>query len=228
MLPLLIFGASRGVGLELARQERRGGRRVLALLRPGSESGALSDFGVEIVTGDALDRDSVAAAFRHGPQSVEVVSTIGGRADDGRRADDEGNLNLIAEAQRAGGVARFVLVTSIGCGEMAPFRSERAIAAFGDAVDAKTKAEDGLRASSLPWTILRPGGLLSEPATGRGILSTDAQMHGFIHRADVAELIRRVLRDPGTIGGAFAVVDAARARSVHPVQPFPLGCAPAP
>ncbi|KRE11288.1 epimerase [Bosea sp. Root381] len=227
MRPLLIFGATRGVGLELGRQERQGGRRVFAFVRPGSESGPLSDLGVEIVTGDALDRETVAAAFGLVPEGAEVVSTIGGRAADGRRADDEGNLNLITEAQRAGGIARFVLVTSIGCGEMAPFRSARAIAVFGEAVDAKTKAEEALRASSLAWTIIRPGGLLSEPATGQGILSTDARMHGFIHRSDVAELIRRVLRDPATIGGAFAAVDAGSARTVNPVEPFPLAGAPA-
>ena len=63
--------------------------------------------------------------------------------------DDEGNINVIDQAANRE-VGRFVLVTSIGCGDMAPFRSERAIAAFGAAVDAKTRAEEHFGASSLP------------------------------------------------------------------------------
>src|SRR5690606_15049084 len=121
----------------------------------------------------------------------------------GRSADAEGNINIIDRAA-ARGVDRFVLVTSIGCGEMAPYRSARAIAAFGAAVDAKTKAEAHLRRAIPSATIIRPGGLRSMPATGRGILSDDPQMHGFIHRADVADLVRRALRDPSTAGRAFA------------------------
>ena len=105
---------------------------------------------------------------------------------------------------------------------MAPYRSERAIAAFGAAVDAKTRAEEHLRQTIPQGTAIRPGGLRSEPATGRGILTTDPQMHGFIHRADVADLIVRALRDEGTAGRAFAAVDADQAKSVNPITPFPL------
>lgn len=221
MAPLLIFGASKGVGLELARLEARAGRRLLALARSEAAAADLRVLGAEIAYGDALSREDVAAAFERVQGECEVVSTLGGAASDGRRADDEGNINVIEEARNSA-VRRLVLVTSIGCGEMAPYRSERAIAAFGAAVDAKTRAEQHLRTTDLGWTIVRPGGLRSGPATGRGILSSDAQMHGFIHRADVAELIFRVLRDDASIGGAFAAVDLDLATSDNPIEPFPL------
>ncbi|MCF8470880.1 MAG: NAD(P)H-binding protein, partial [Parvibaculum sp.] len=117
---------------------------------------------------------------------------------------------------------RFVLITSIGCGDMAPFRSERAIAAFGATVDAKTRAEEHLRRVIPAATIIRPGGLRSDPRTGRGILTRDPQMHGFINRDDVAELVVRVLGDPATIGQTFAAVDADTAQTVNPVAPFDL------
>lgn len=224
MRPLLIFGASRGVGLELAKLERGVGRPVCAMLRTDCQREAreaLDSLGVQVTIGDALNPEDVARAFR-AAGGGDVVSTIGGQADDGRCADDEGNIALIEEAEKVGAAGRFVLVTSIGCGEMAPYRSPQAIAAFGTAVDAKTRAEERLRGSSLKWTILRPGGLVSKPATDRGVLSEDREMHGFIHRADVAALVLRTLRDPATVGRAFAAVDSAQARSVHPLQPFPL------
>jgi len=151
-----------------------------------------------------------------------VVSTLGGQAEDGRRADDDANIKAIAAAVAGGITRRFVLTTSIGCGEMAPFRSERAIVAFCAAVDAKTKAEACLRKSKLIWTIVRPGGLVSEPAAGKGILSDDPEMHGFIHRDDVALLILRILSDPATIGRAFAVVDSGRMQCANPITLFAL------
>lgn len=220
MRPVLIFGASRGVGLALARLLRRLDVPVAAMLRPTTASADLDKIGVRIVRGDAFSRTDVARAFAGGPAACDVVSTLGGRSD-GRYVDDEGNINVIDEAARHG-VDRFVLVTSIGCGDMAPFRSERAIAAFGAAVDAKTRAEEHLRRVLPSATIIRPGGLRSEPATGRGILTRDPQMHGFINREDVAELVVRALADPATLGQTFAAVDAETARTVNAVAPFPL------
>lgn len=222
MRPLIIFGATSGVGLELARRERALGRAVIAMARPETDPAHLHRLGVTVLAGNALNRADVEAVFAQVPEGFDAVSTLGGRAADGRMADDEGNMNVIEAALAAPGAGRFVLVTSIGCGEMAPYRSERAIAAFGAAVDAKTRAENRLRQTGLRWTIIRPGGLRSEPATGNGILTQDVEMHGFIQRADVAQLVSRALRDPATEGGVFAAVDRNAAQSVHPLSPFPL------
>lgn len=222
MRPLVIFGASRGVGLELARLERVAGRHVVAPVRPQSDIAALDGTGAAILRADALSRQDVTGALARIGGDVDIVSTLGGQAGDGRRADDEGNINVIDAAVATGRARRLLLVTSIGCGEMAPFRSARAIAAFGAAVDAKTLAEERLRSSGLAWTIIRPGGLLSEPATGRGLLSEDPQIHGSIHRADVARLVFRALRDAATVCHAFAAVDAERMNSVNVRPSFPL------
>ena len=221
MRPVLIFGASRGVGLVLARLLQRHDVPVTAMLRPTTASAYLDSIGVDIVRGDALSRKDVARAFASAPTACDVVSTLGGRVPDGTYADDEGNINVI-DAAVTHGSGRFVLVTSIGCGDMAPYRSERAIAAFGAAVDAKTRAEEHLRRLIPTATIIRPGGLRSDPGTGRGILSRDPQMHGFINRDDVAELIVRVLGDSATLGETFAAVDSETARTVNPVRPFDL------
>ena len=39
------------------------------------------------------------------------------------------------------------------------------------------------------WTIVRPGGLMTAPATGSAILTTDNAALGAINRADVASLV---------------------------------------
>ena len=220
-----IFGARTGVGFHLARLLRERGEPVVAMLRPGADAGPLEALGVRVVHGDAFVPEDIDAALDlagNAGGEVDVVSTVGGRREDGRFADEDGNVNIAERAAARNDLGRFVLVTSIGCGEMAPYRSERAVAAFGASVDAKTRAENHARRIIPSATFIRPGGLRSEPATGRGILSEDAQIHGFIHREDVADLVRRALRDPATQGRAFAAVDADQARSTNPIEPFPL------
>lgn len=221
MRPVLIFGASRGVGFLLAQELRRQGAQVFAMLRSEVGRADLEAAGVSVVAGDAFSVPDVARAFAQPQGGFDVVSTLGGRDASGRYVDDIGNITVI-DCAAAHDVGRLVLVTSIGCGDMAPYRSERAIAAFGAAVDAKTRAEAHMRRTFPSGTAIRPGGLRSEPATGRGILTTDPEMHGFIHRADVADLVVRALRDAGTAGQCFAAVDADQANSVHPIAPFPL------
>lgn len=222
MTVTVIFGARTGVGFHLARRLRERREPVVAMLRPGADAGALEALGVQVCRGDAFVADDIDAALDlAGPGEFDVVSTIGGRHADGRFAGEDGNVNIVDRAAWRD-LGRLVLVTSIGCGEMAPYRSERAIAAFGASVDAKTRAENHARRAVPSATFIRPGGLRSDPATGRGILSDDPQIHGFINREDVASLIARVLRDPATEGRAFAAVDADHARSVNPVEPFPL------
>lgn len=222
MLATVIFGARTGVGFHLARLLRQARVPVVAMLRPNADADALEALGVRVSRGDAFSRDDIDATLDlAGDGEFDIVSTIGGRREDGRFADEAGNIN-IAEAATTRGVDRFVLVTSIGCGEMAPYRSERSIAAFGASVDAKTRAENHTRRILPSATFIRPGGLRNEPATGRGILSDDPQIHGFIHREDVADLVARSLRDPATEGRAFAAVDAEQARCINPIVPFPL------
>jgi nucleoside-diphosphate-sugar epimerase len=226
MTVTVIFGARTGVGFHLARLMRARGEPVVAMQRPGTDAGPLEALGVRVCRGDAFSGDDIDAALDLAGEGkaggeFDVVSTIGGRHEDGRFADEDGNVNVVDRAARRD-LGRLVLVTSIGCGEMAPYRSERAIAAFGASVDAKTRAENHARRVVPSATFIRPGGLRSEPATGRGILSDDPQIHGFIHREDVADLIARALRDPATQGRAFAAVDADQARSANPIEPFPL------
>ena len=45
----------------------------------------------------------------------------------------------------------------------------------------------------MQFTIIRPGGLKTQPATGRGVLTEDANVCGAIHREDVADLLVHAL-----------------------------------
>ena len=58
-------------------------------------------------------------------------------------------------------------------------------------------SEQIVRASGLDWTIVRPGGLTSGPATGRyGVLVDPASWRaGMISRADVADFLAKQVDD---------------------------------
>lgn len=45
----------------------------------------------------------------------------------------------------------------------------------------------------MQFTIIRPGGLKTQPATGRGVLTEDSSVCGAIHREDVADLLVNIL-----------------------------------
>ena len=72
-------------------------------------------------------------------------------------------------------------------------------------VEAKRDADIALRDSDLAWTILRPGGLTDEPATGRVKLAEKVDRHT-IPRADVAAVIAAVIDDDATVGKQWELV----------------------
>ena len=114
--------------------------------------------------------------------------------------------NIVSAAQRYG-VNRIVFVTVIGAGDSLGALSETAQKFFAPLIAAKTEAENYLLDSGLDATILRPGGLRSEPASGTAILTADQSVMGTINRADLADLIVKCLDDAGTFGEIYHAID---------------------
>ena len=109
-LHIFLAGASRGVGLEIAKLLVAQEMQVTALLRSPANRTELEAMGIKVVTGDALDAEAVQAALSGGEQIHAAISTIGGLPKDGERADYLGNKNLIDAAVKAG-VPKFILVS---------------------------------------------------------------------------------------------------------------------
>lgn len=187
---ILIAGASRGVGREIARLLQPH-FTVIAVLRSDAAVTELEALGVQTAICDAMELDQLEAAFA-GRSIDAVISTIGGLPAEAKRADFEGNRNLIDAAKKAG-VKKFVLVTSIGAGESVVALPPRALEALGAVLKEKEKAEQHLIESGLTYTIVRPGGLKSEPSTGTAVLTEDPKISGSINRVNVAELVCRCL-----------------------------------
>lgn len=194
-MPSSIFlaGASRGVGREIAKCLTTQGHDVTVLLRSSSSRAELEAIGVSVVIGDAMVPDELKRAFLQSEKPIDVViSTIGGLPQDGIKPDYPGNKNLI-DAAVAKDVKKFILVTSIGTGNSVSALSPQTLAVLQPVLIEKDKAEQHLINSGLTYTIVRPGGLKSEPGTGNGVLTEDTRIIGSIHRADVADLVCRTI-----------------------------------
>jgi len=218
---VFIAGASRGVGFEVAKGLRQRGHRVTALLRTDDTRPHLEALGAKVCIGDALDPDAMQAAVRcFGDEPFAVVTTLGGKGftRDEPRCDYLGNRHLV-DAVRGLPCERFILVSSIGVRGSAVALPEPVLETLRPALLAKAKAEEHLMASGLSFTIVRPGGLLSESATGQGVLVTDERVAGSITRMDVADLVIRCLRSPQAVNQVLAAVDRDRLRSEHPIEP---------
>ncbi len=203
---IFLAGASRGVGREIACCLTQQQLKVKALLRTDAARTELEAMGIKVVLGDALKLEDIEKAMLGDEPVPTVISTIGGLPKDGARADYLGNKNLIDAAVKAG-VQKFILVSSIGSGNSAVALPPQALETLGPVLAEKEKAEQHLIASGLTYTIIRPGGLKSEPATGNGVLTEDPRIAGTIHRADVAQLVCRCLNSDRANNKILSAVD---------------------
>lgn len=202
---VLIVGATRNTGLELARLLTARGDIVTAFVRPGSDRSGLDPLEVRIAEGDAMDPASVDSAMSAANYTA-VVSTLGCYGCD-NPPDYLGNRNVF-DAAVAAGIDRVIMISTLGAGDSADTPPFPVKWFLGDVMELKTRAEDHLVDSGLSYTIIRPGALKDAPATGNGLLTEDTDALGVITRADLAQLVVDCLDDDTTAGAVYSAKDS--------------------
>jgi nucleoside-diphosphate-sugar epimerase len=218
---VFIAGASRGVGREIANLLIAQNYEVVALLRNADCQPDLENAGVKVVLGDAIDLAQVEGAIAKFAPIQAVISTIGGLPSDGQRSDYLGNKHLI-DGAKAAGVGRFILVSSLGAGDTKDAIPPQVYQALAPVLAEKERAEQHLIDSGLTYTIVRPGGLISAPPTGNGVLTTDRRVAGSIHRADVADLVCRCWSSPTAENQVLSAFDRTMSYGNLAYQEFAL------
>ena len=207
--PIIVFGGNRATGLDIVRMLRERGEDVTVAVRATSNVDELKALGAKTVVADALDAASVQAAFASGSYRV-AVSTLGtSRGENAKRPDFIGNRNVI-DAAKASGVQRIVFVTVIGTGNSYEAAPRPARSFLKDVIALKGQAEDHLRASGVPYTIIRPGGLNDLKSTGTAVLADDPMAFSYIARVDVAKLAVAAIGDPATVNKTYNAYDPSR------------------
>ncbi|WP_182523360.1 SDR family oxidoreductase [Nocardioides dongkuii] len=202
---IAIVGGHGHVARHLLVELRRTEHTPVALVRKEEYRDELESRGavVRLLDIEQQDADAFAAAFEG---CTAVVFAAGGGPDGNierkRTVDLEGSLKSI-EGARIAGVRRFVQISAIGVDDPIPDDTEDVWRAY---VEAKRDADAALRDSGLDWTIIRPGALTDEPATGLVTLGEDVP-RGSVTRADVAAVVAAVLDTPESIGHQWALVN---------------------
>jgi uncharacterized protein YbjT (DUF2867 family) len=209
---VFVAGGTRGVGLAVVEKLVANGVEVVALVRTEEAADELNKMeGVSAEIGDAFNQKRVEDVM-YGCDAA--ITTLGGSTDD-RRVDYEGNANVIESAGILG-VTRIILVSSIGCGSSREAAPPSTFEVLKDVLAAKEKAENILIKyyTNVNWTIVRPGGLVTQPMTGKAILTEDITALGSIHREDVADLVVKALDAPNTERKILAALDPSITSSV--------------
>ena len=201
-LPILIIGATGGVGQQLVKKYIERDEKVRLLVRDPVRAEKQFGSAPEYIVGDSRYPLTLPAAF----EGIEqVISTTGSRNPTGdnnpRQVDYEGVFNLV-EIAKQHSIKHFVLVSSI-----AVTRPEHPLNKFGNVLDWKLKGEQALRTSGLTYTIVRPGGLTDAPGgQSELIFSQGDQINGVISRADVAEVCIQALKFDRAKNTTFEVI----------------------
>jgi len=215
-----VLGGSRGVGREIISELSAMGVNVVALVRKEESKKELEALaGVKAVLGDAKEASDVISVL---DGCDACISTLGGETD-GVRIDYKGNMNMIENAGILG-VTRMVLVTSIGSGDSKDAISNEVYEALKNALVDKTKAENLLLKyyTNTDYTIIRPGGLITAPSTGKAIVTEDKMAAGAIHRSDVAKLCVKALYSKKCSKMILSAVDPSLSSPPASYKPFQL------
>lgn len=182
---IAVAGATGRLGSRVVQRLAARGADVRVLTRDPARARHLGSASSDIVVCDVRDVAAVRRAVRG---ARTVVSAVHGFAGPGhvspRSVDRDGNMNLIDAACDAG--ADVVLVSIVGAAADSPMELARA----------KHAAEEHLRASRTPWTIVRATAFVELWAEilGRGIVAGRGQNPiNFVSVDDVAAAVERAV-----------------------------------
>eukprot|EP00250_Pteridium_aquilinum_P001317 c11526_g1_i1 orf=98-1051(+) len=203
---VLVVGGG-GTGMEVMRALAKAGSWVTVFQRGEKYRKEVEGLGAMLAIGDVMDSSTIEKALRSNTFDA-VVCTVGGGIKN-TEVDKDGCINVMRAAKKAG-VKRFILVSSIGVGDSVKAINEQTLQVLKLVLEAKFGAEEELKSCGLSYTIMRPGGLLSEPASGKGILTEDPSVLGLISRADVALLVMKILFRKEAEFKTFSAIDSER------------------
>lgn len=201
-MKITVFGGSRGTGALLASLALEAGHEVTAVSRSGT-----APAGVRTVAGNALDPEVASEAVAG---ADAVVVTVGGAKGVARHR--AAVTRTVINAMQVAGVRRLVVQSSLGAGDSGsqlpgPLRLATTVLLAAPLAD-HNEQESAVTSSGLDWTVLRPTGLTTKPATGRWLAleaADDGRLRGSIPRSDLAALILEVLGDGTAIDKQLGV-----------------------
>ena len=201
-MDVAIAGGHGQIALHLTRLLTARSDAVRSIIRSPDQRGQLTDVGATPVVLD-LEQASVGdlADAVAGVDAVVFAAGAGPGSGAARKetVDYEAAVKL-RDAATQSGVGRYVMISAMGTDD--PPGGDDVFSVY---LRAKARADRELMDSDLAWTILRPGRLTDDAATGTVTLARRSG-RGEVAREDVAAVAVAVLDDPRTAGHVIEVV----------------------
>ncbi len=185
-MKIIVFGATGKTGQHVCRIAVERGHEVTAFTRSPNkiEPGA----GVRVAEGDVGDTEAVAEAIA-GHEAAIVALGSNGLRD---RTTLANGTRAVVEGMAASRVERLVVLSAAGVGysrgQVSLLSRVLFMTLLRNIHADHTAQEATVRASSLNWTLVRPGILNDEPASGRVVATNEGRI-GRISRADLADFL---------------------------------------
>ena len=188
----LVVGATGRTGQEITTELLSRGIPVRAMVRDIEAARQTISADVELVAGDLTQPETLPAALEG---CTVVLNAAGVRPSwdplEPFRVDYEGTKALV-DAAKQHGIQHFVLVSSLCVSQLF-----HPLNLFWLILVWKKQAEDYITQSGIPYTIVRPGGLISEDNDDIIVMtSADTLFEGSIPRRKVAQVCVEALFQP--------------------------------
>ena len=198
--PILVAGGTGRLGTQIVQLLMSCGFPVRVMTRDPARAAHFQGHLIEVVQGDVRDKHAVEQAVAGVRIIISAVhGFVGTNGSNPRTVDCQGNSNLIRAAQM-NDVDHFILMSIQGAASDHPLELFRM----------KYLAEQELKASRLPWTIIRPtaymetwAALIGEPLLKTGkttIFGQGDNPINFVSVYDIARFVELAVTDPAMQG----------------------------
>jgi nucleoside-diphosphate-sugar epimerase len=205
---ITIIGGHGKVALQLARILSDEGHTVTSLIRNPDHAADVTASGAAPVILDVEQSTTAEIAAALGGSDAVVWSAGAGGGNPARTyaVDRDAAIRSMDAAAQAG-IKRYVMVSYFGAGPGHGIPEDHS---FFPYADAKAAADEYLRGTTLDWTILGPGTLTNDPATGLiDVDPADPSTGTGTSRANTALVAAAVLELPETIRRTIRFRDGA-------------------
>ena len=205
---VLVLGGTGQLGSEIVKDLVEAGEDVTVMARPTSNRDRLADLDIRYVIGNALNEEDMERIFLG--TSYRAVIDASGQPFGGDQTYYEKSQLVISKWAKAGGVQQIILHGATGAGDSAKMFFIENIPEFQRiSIASKSIAEDILKGSGVPYTIIRHMTLLPLEFTesGNAYLTEDRTVVGAISRDGLARLTIECLDNDDCINTTLHAVD---------------------
>ncbi|WP_409304826.1 SDR family oxidoreductase [Peribacillus sp. SCS-155] len=205
-MKVFVVGSNGQIGKQLVHLLKQSDQHtVRAMVRKEEQAEAFNKIGVETVLADLEGSVDGIAAAAEGCDAIVFAAGSGGHtgADKTLLIDLDGAVKTVEAAEQLG-IERFIMVSALQANNRENWNEK-----IRPYYVAKHYADRILEQSKLTYTIIRPGGLLNEPGTGK-VAAGENLERATIPREDVAGTILAALTEEKTFKRSFDLVSGDR------------------